>query len=509
MLNSRTNNSIKNIVYSFANQGIVTILTFITRSILIFKLGEEYLGINGLFTNIMTMLSLAELGIGLAIPASLYKPLAEGDKEKINILMKLYKKIYIMIGIIVFIVGFSLTPFLNFFIKSSPNIKNIRIIYIIYVLNSAISYFCIYKATLITANQKSYILSKINNYASLILAVGQCLILLTTENYILFLLINTIVIIGKNIFISKRCDKEYPYIKDKINKTLNKKEKKEISKNILAVSIYKIGTVLLNGTDSMIISKFIGIIETGLFSNYTMVINAINSILCQISNGLVASVGNLSVTSEENKSRIVFKRLNFLNFWLYSICTICILTLINPFISVWIGKQYCFSESIVWIIVINFYISGVQAITTTFLTAYGLFWQGKYRPIIMAIINITLDLFLVNRIGILGVLLATLIARLLTIVWYDPFIIYKYGFKSSPKEYYLEYCRRFIMVIFIGILFKNICYNLNIDTWMKLIILSIVVFILSNICMILIYKNKDEFKFFMKNLKNIKFSIKK
>ena len=198
---SRTKNSIINSSVSIITQVLTVIINFIVKTVFIKVLGSEYLGLNGLFSNIITMLSLADLGIGIAIPYSLYKPLADKDEKKIRILMKYYSKIYNVIGVIVLSIGLALIPFLPLIIKDMPDIPNISLIYALFVIHSASSYFFVYKKLLIDSDQKSYITSKIIFTFSTVLSIIQVIILLLTKNYILFLLSSIITVVLQNIYI--------------------------------------------------------------------------------------------------------------------------------------------------------------------------------------------------------------------------------------------------------------------------------------------------------------------
>ncbi|MCD8328844.1 MAG: oligosaccharide flippase family protein [Ruminococcus sp.] len=500
MENSRTKNSTRNIIYAFINQGLVTVLTFITRTVLVKQLGAEYVGVNGLFTNIISMLSLAELGIGLAIPFSLYEPLANGDKKKINALMRLYSKIYYIIGTVVLVVGACLTPFLQYLVSEMPDISSIRIIYLLFVLNSGISYFWSYKSLLITSDQKAYVLTKINNYCSIALALFQCIMLSVTHNFILYLLVNTVITLVKNLYVSHECNKRYPYIKKKYDYKLDAEEKNGIKKNVFAVSLYKVGTTLLNSTDGIIISRFLGVIINGYYSNYTMITNALNSLLSQIVSGFTASVGNATATESDSFNHTLFKRLDFFNFWIYGVCTICLWALMNPFIDVWIGTEYQLSEICVWAISMNFYTLGMLSVNSAFRNTYGLFWYGKLRPVVMAIINLALDFILVNRMGVFGVVFATLVARLITTVWYDPYIVFKYGFKRSPKNYYITYLLRFMIVSALGYFTHITVCLFSINGWLSWIVAAIIVFIVINVLFLLLGFWTDEFKWMIKKV---------
>lgn len=502
---SRTENSIINSAMSIVTQVLTVVLNFAVKTVFIKMLSDEYLGVNGLFTNIITMLSLADLGIGIAIPYSLYKPLAKKDEHKINVLMNFYKKVYTIIGIAVLLIGLSLTPFLGLIIKDIPkNVPHLSLIYILFVIHSASSYFFVYKKFLIDSDQKGYITSRIIFTFSTLLSIIQIILLVTTKNYILFLLSSIILVIIQNIYISSKANKLYPFIKNKTDEKLEKEDMEGIKKNVSSLFIYKVGTVIMNGTDNIIISKFIGLIIVGFYSNYVLIINSITTVLNQIFNAITSSIGNLVVTTNKKRSKEVYDNLNFANFWLYALFGVCIIVLINPFINIWIGKKYVMGFSIVFLLVLNFYVLGMQSVTNSFRNAYGLFWIAKYRPIIMVIINIVISVVLVQLIGIEGVLIGTLISRLVTTAWLDPYIVHKYGFEISPKSYYVDYLKYLVIFIAISIILNYFVSMIAINNIFILILIAILVVISVNVILVLLFFKTSEFNYFYDKIKKIR-----
>lgn len=502
---SRTENSIINSAMSIVTQVLTVVLNFAVKTVFIKMLNDEYLGVNGLFTNIITMLSLADLGIGIAIPYSLYKPLAKKDEHKINVLMNFYKKVYTIIGIAVLLIGLSLTPFLGLIIKDIPkNVPHLSLIYILFVIHSASSYFFVYKKFLIDSDQKGYITSRIIFTFSTLLSIIQIILLVTTKNYILFLLSSIILVIIQNIYISSKANKLYPFIKNKTDEKLEKEDMEGIKKNVSSLFIYKVGTVIMNGTDNIIISKFIGLIIVGFYSNYVLIINSVTTVLNQIFNAITSSIGNLVVTTNKKRSKEVYDNLNFANFWLYALFGVCIIVLINPFINVWIGKKYVMGFSIVFLLVLNFYVLGMQSVTNSFRNAYGLFWIAKYRPIIMVIINIVISVVLVQFIGIEGVLIGTLISRLVTTAWLDPYIVHKYGFEISPKSYYIDYLKYLVIFIAISIILNYFVSMIAINNIFILILIAILVVIIVNVILVLLFFKTSEFNYFYDKIKKIR-----
>lgn len=501
--NSRTKNSIINSIYASSNQIITILLSFAIRTVFIAKLSAEYLGVNGLFTNIISMLSLADLGIDIAIPYTLYKPLATDNREKIKALMKLYAKIYNVIGVVVLIIGISVTPFLKYIIQDMPNITEINYIYILFVINSALSYFFVYKKLLLDSDQKGYLASKIVMKITILKSIIEILILYMTNNYIAYLVTNILATVIQNILISNKCNKVYPYIKEKTNKKVSKKDIKELKKNTSALIIYRIGVVALNGTDSIIISKFLNIVMVGIYSNYVLITNSITAVISKIFDAITASIGNLVVTTNEKKSEDIFYKLQFLSFWLYAYFSICIIALINPFIKLWIGSEYILDNITTFVIGLNMFVLGMQGTVSSYRNAYGLFVQGKYRPIIMSIVNIVLSVILVQYIGILGVVLGTAISRVFVTGIYDPIVVYKYGFKKKPYKYFANYIKYLLCISILAVISQAIISTIKINNFIIWILAGVILSIFINIIIIILYRKNENFKFYKNNIKQI------
>lgn len=505
---SRVVNSLKNMINGLLSQFISLALSFVVRTIFIIYLDKVYLGVNGLFTNILTILSLAELGFGTAMIYSMYKPLAKKDYTKIQAIMKLYSKVYICIGIIVAILGFSIIPFMDYIIKDKPNIDNLTLIYLMFLANSVFSYFFAYKRSILIADQKDYICSQYRYIFNFIKSLLQIIILVLTSNFILYLLIQIISTLLENIFISMKVDKMYPYLKEKNQNKLSKSELNRIIEDVKALILTKVGHVMLNGTDNIIISAIVGVTWVGLLSNYTLIITALTMVLSQITSSITGSVGNFIAKENKDKQYNLFYTIDFIIFWLYSFCGICLIVLSNPFIEIWIGKDYILDELSVIILAINFIISGVMSSLWTFRSTMGLFTQGKYRPIAVALINIIVSIFLGKYMGISGVLLGTTISRLSVSLWYDPYIIHKYGFQRSVKSYYLTYIYRIINIFAICLLLliiKNIIFTNYSGLGCFIAMVFICLFII-NIYFIIIYRKLDEFKYIKRlcvDLKNV------
>lgn len=504
----RTQSSIKNLSFAMVGQSIGLVISFVARIVFIRVLGAEYLGLNGLFTNILSILALVELGVGPALNFSLYKPIAENDTEKIKSLMKLYKKAYITIGIVIALLGFILTPFLEIFVKEVPDIPNIHLIFLLFVVNSAISYFFSYKRSLIISHRKRYIATYYRYGFFSILNIVQIIVLFLTHNYILFILCQTIATLAENIAISKKADNLYPFLRDKDIKKIDKETISQILKNVRAMVVHKLGTIVVNSTDNIVISRFIGLSSVGLYSNYQLIINALNIVISQVFSSITASVGHLGVTETEEKKKSIFYVVFFMNFWIYSFASICLIVMVNPFIKLWIGEKYLLSTATVLVIILNFYLGGMRKAVLTFREAMGLYWYDRHKPIFEVIINLVISLLLVKKMGIVGVFIGTTISTLTTSFWVEPFVLYKYGFKSSVLKYFGRYALYTIVTIItctITLGLSNIFnYKVNI---INFIIQLIICVLIPNLIFCLLFYRSEEFKYLYKVINN--FILKK
>ncbi|WP_369900597.1 lipopolysaccharide biosynthesis protein [Bacillus manliponensis] len=498
----RTKNSLKNMFHGTLGQFISIGMGFLVRTAFIYTLGIEYLGIDGLFTSILMMLSLANLGFDTAMIYSLYKPLAENDYYKVQALMNLYRKAYQLIGLIVLVIGLLILPFLSYFMNGEEKIDNITVIYLLFLLNSVTSYYFTYKQSIIIADQRNHIISKIHTSFMVISNITQIILLLITKNYIMVLLSQVIIRIIENIYIANRVNKLYPYMRERSNAVLSLDERKSFFKNLYALFLYRISGVVINGTDNVVISKFSSLTLVGVYANYLLIINTVNTFISYLFYSITASIGNLHVTESKEKKYSIFCVLHFVNFWIYGLCSIFLWNLINPFLTVWLGESYVFDKYIVFVLVLNFYTSGMQNAATTFRETTGLFIKGKYNPIIASIINIVVSIVLAKQIGVAGVLLGTIISRLCTYFWYDPYIIFKSIFNKPVKIYFLKYALYMVLVFISAILTDLLGSALKADIWINMLIRIGLCLIIPNMIFWIVFRRAEETDYVFNTLKN-------
>lgn len=443
---SRTKKSIVNVSVVLVIQVVNTIIGIINRTIFIQLLGNDYLSVNGLFSNILTLLSFAELGIGNAIIFSLYRPISEKNNKKICEILNLYRRAYWVIFVVVFAIGVAIIPFLDAIISDVPDIQeSIVLIYVLFIVNAACSYLFSYKSSLLIADQKNYIVSTVHQTTKIAFIVLQTIYLYFTRDYIGYLVLTIIATVFGNVVCTFYANKHYPFVKNVSDSTLPKEERSTIFSNIKSLFIYKIGAALLNGSDNIIISSIIQTAYVGICSNYTLVINTINTILMQMCNSIVAGIGNHNVESAPFARENKFKQIDSLNSFIFSFSAVCLVILLNPLIMVWLGNDYVLDIPVVVSLSLSFYVTGSNQIASLYRTTLGLFEKAKMVPFTAAIINIVLSIVLGKYIGLLGVFIATSISKLLTFNLFDPILIYKYGFNKKPMKYFVIKIGRFVL----------------------------------------------------------------
>lgn len=494
---SRTEYSARNTTVAVISKVLAILMGYITRVVFTRTLSESYVGINGLFTDILNVLSLSELGMGTAITYALYRPIADGDIEKQKSLMQLYRRLYLIVASVVLVTGLSIIPFMDILIKDGQNIEHLTLIYLMYLANSAISYLLIYKKTLIDAHQLSYIGELFHAVFLVIQNAVQIVVLKLTGNFILFLSIYIICTIVRNICISVKANRLYPFLRDKTTQPLDKDERRGIFKNIKAMLMHRIGDVVVNNTDNLLLSSIVGLAAAGRYSNYYLLIGSVRQILDQFFNGITASVGNLGVTSDEVRAKKIFDATFFIGQWVYGFSAICLYELLAPFVSFSFGDNYVFARQIELILCINFFVTGMRKPVLVFRDSLGLFWYDRYKSIAEAIINLVVSIVLALKFGAVGVFLGTFISTVTTSTWVEPFILYRHYFKSSLTKYFVRYAVYSSVLAAIWLLTDYLCSFIHGGNWTVIFGRLIICVFIPNLIMLICYFRTKEFRFVM------------
>jgi putative membrane protein len=502
----RSTNSIKNAVVAILSNIIIILIGFIAQRIFVEVLGNEYLGINGLFSNILSMLAIVELGFGSAIVYNFYKPVADGDKEKIKALLDFYKKTYRIIATVIFILGLFIIPFLGKIVGEVSIKENLNFIFILYLLDIVCSYLLTYKRSILYADQKTYIINIVHLGYLIVMNVLQIVFLLLTHNFILYLLIKIFCRIIENVIITIISNKKYPYIKEKATQDVDVETKKDILKKVKGLMFHNIGGFIVKGTDNIIISitPGLGIISVGLYSNYYMVLTAVTNLFSQLFNSLTASVGNLLIEKNHDKSYKVYRNMLMLNSWIFAFASASILCMIQPFVSIWLGKEYVLPFIVLLTLVINFYIVGMRNTYSTFKTAAGVFHEDRFVPLIEALLNLVFSLIFARVMGLAGVFIGTIISSTALFCFSYPKYVYKPLFKKSYKQYIKENITytilAFVAVSTTFLVVTQFKFNNN---FVQLIVNAVICLIIPNLIYYVVFRKREEFMYYKNLLKNI------
>lgn len=454
----RTARVVKNFKFTVVSELALAVLKFVSRRAFVLFLGKEYLGLNGLFTDILSVLALAELGFGVSITYSLYRPVAQGDTELIRSLIRLCRRVYRWVGLAILAAGLSLTPFLSFFVREMPRgIPHIPLIYILNVVNVSVSYLFSYKANLLFVYQKKYVESLIRALTAFLFTVAQIGVLFLTGNYLYYLCLSIAATLAQNVAVSMKTDRLYPYLRQKGACPLPAEVKREIRRNVAAMLLNRVGAVAVFGTDNILISKFVGIVTAGLYSNYMMLRSFLNTVLNTMFGAITPALGHLNATESVENRRRAFRNLNFFGAWLSGWMSICLLCLCDGFIDLWLGEGYLLQEPVVLLIVVNFYVGSMRVPVANTRSAMGLFWDERYKSVLEALLNLALSVFLGRRWGILGILTGTLVSTLSLPFWIEPLGLYRYGLKQGAGEYFLRYFFHLLVTAAAGALTGFLC----------------------------------------------------
>jgi len=497
---TRTEHSLRNIQFSLLGQGVGILTAFFVRKVFVLTLSQEYLGLDGAFSNILTMLSLAELGIGGAVTFGLYKPLAENDQEQIAALMTFYGKAYRRVGLAVAALGGALAPFLPALIRDLPDIPHIYAIYLLFLLNAASSYFFVYEQSLIIASQRQYIVTVCHSALKILFLLAQALFLWLTHNYFVYLGLKIGAALLENLILSYLANRLYPYLKTMKKASLSWETQRKLLQNTRALLAHKIGTVVVLGTDNLLISCFVGVVPVGLYSNYLMVLNGLNTGYHHIFRALTASVGNLGATEEAGRALPVFQRVCFACNWLYGFSAVCLTVLLNPFVELWLGEEFLFSQGTVCLISLNFYVSGMRQAVLTFRDAYGLYWYDRRKPLIESAVNLAVSAALAVPFGMAGIFWGTFASTMTTCFWIEPLVLFRYGLQTSAKPYFRDYAVNTVITLLCAALTWRLCQALPGTGMPHFLGKMAVCGIVGNLFYGLAYRRREEFRYFLRLL---------
>ncbi len=491
----RVQSAVRNIAFGQMGNLITQLLGFVLRTVFISHLGDTLNGVNDLYTGILSVLSMAELGVGTALNYSLYKPVAEKDYEKIKSYMQLYKKAYRVIGLVIAVIGLAISPFLPYLVKQPEGVglKDLTLYYFIFLFNTVSSYFVAYKYSLVNAEQKNYIQTNIITVTKMITVSLQIVVILTTGSFYAYLLTAAAIELLQKIFVSTYLNKRYPYLKESDVKPLTKEETGEIVNKTKALVFHKVGDVARLQTDSMIISAFINVTLVGFVGNYNMVLNSAANVVNIIFNSVLSSFGNLIATESKEKQYRMFKVYRFAACWIYGFSAVGFALLLTPFVWLWQGEEKTLAFGVVGAVLLDYYFKGDRIVLSNFKTAAGVFEQDKYLALIQGVVNLVISIVLVQEIGLLGVYIGTIISGLIANIT-KPVIIYRVILQKPVKGYFFDSIRYLaVLLVLFGILSgvkQFVMQEITIGSFVIMFVITSAVF---NLVFLLLFGRTEEF----------------
>lgn len=492
---SRTKNVSRNFISGVLYQVISVLLPFIARTILIYKLGVEYVGLSSLFGSILMVLSISELGFGNAMVFHMYKPIEEGNTEEVNKLLNLYRTVYRIVGVVVGTVGLALSPFLQYFIEGdAPPDINLYVIYFIYLANTVFSYlFCSYRRCLFNASQRVDYESNINTITSVIRYGSQIALLLAFSNYYIYALVLPASQLLNNLLVYLLSKKKYPHYK--CEGKLEKTKLKDIFRQVRGLLLQRIGQVVYESVDSIVVSTFLGLSVLGVYNNYFYIVTALTGFIAIIYNSLRPSVGNSIVMETVDKNREDFYKFNFTYVWIDGWMAITLFVLYQPFMKLWVGEANMLPVGIPLLLALYFFCAKECNMLAVYAEAAGLWYENRFTPLIASVLNLGLNILMVNKIGLYGVVLSSLICSLIVSDIGFMRTLYKYYFKDLKEGIYYLIKQYLYIPLYAGIGFLTwwLCQLIEVDGVVGLIIRGMICVVLPNAILYIIFRKNRNF----------------
>lgn len=494
----RVKSATRNIAFGYIGQVATMIMSFVLRKIFIMHLSETLLGINSTYTNILSILNMAELGIGTALNFSLYGPVSRGEKEKIKSYMQMYRKAYYCIALVVAVMGTALAPFLKYLVKKPDGVllRDLTLYYFIFLFNTVSSYFVAYKYSLVNAEQKNYVQTNILTITKVITVFFQIIVIIVTRNFYLFLITDAVIQLLQKIFVSRYLNKMYPYLTEKDITPLSKEESDTVWKKTKALVFHKVGDVARLQTDALIISSFIEVKMAGFVDNYNMVISSVSNFVNIIFNSVISSFGNLIATESKEKQYEMFKVYRFFASWVYGYSCVGFMVLLTPLIRIMYGDYWALAPMVIYCILIDYYFKGDRIVLSNYKTAAGVFEQDKYLALIQGAVNLVISIALVQTsLGLAGIYIGTIVSGLIANIT-KPIIIYRACFDMSAKSYFVDTCKYLASLVFVLIVCNAISIRLLADlNILTFLIMAVIITVVFNGVYFLLYGRTAEFKY--------------
>ncbi len=500
----RSKNAFRNIIFGSLLKIYQIIVPFLMRSAMIYFMGVKYLGLSSLFTSILQILNLTELGVGSAMVFSMYKPIAENNVKKICSLMALYKIYYRWIGLVIGVIGIALTPFLPHLVKGTwPQEINIYVLYMLNLATTVASYWLYaYKNCLFSAHQRNDAISKVTLVTQTFQYGMQFIVIVFLKDYYLYVIVALATQVITNLAIAYAADKTYPEYKP--SKSLDKNLIKDINQRIKDLFTSKVGAVVLNSTDTVVISAFLGLEMLAIYQNYFFILSSITTLVAVFFHSSAAGIGNSLVVENEEKNFAILKQFTLLIAWIATICSCCFLCLFQPFMRMWVGEELMLNFSVVICFCIYYYVSEINQLLNTFKDAAGIWHEDRWRPLITSMVNLGLNLIMVNFCGIYGILLSTILAMLIVGM---PWLLHNLFTVLFSRKYLKEYLIKLGIYVSVAFLSTVLCYwvcqFVYFSEFLTLIFRVVICLIISNGVLYIMFRKTEEFRYLINILDNL------
>ena len=500
---NKTKNAVRNMAFGTLQKIINIIMPFISRTVMLYVLGAEYLGLNSLFISVLQVLNLAELGVGSAMIYSMYKPIAEDDKDTICALMRLYKMYYRIIGIVILIVGVCITPGIPRLIKQDiPNDINIYILYLINLGSTVLSYWLFaYKNSLLYAHQRNDIIDKTSSVVICLQQIIQMIVLIFFKNYYAYLLVVLAAQTSKNIINASVVNRMFPEYK--AHGRLPKMQVKAINQRVRDLFTAKLGGTVISSADALVISTFMGLNMLAIYNNYYFIMNSVSTFVFMIFTACSAGIGNSIVTASKEKNFKDFNTLTFIVSWIVGTCICCFYSLYQPFMKIWVGEELMFNQVVVVLFCIYFYLYIISGIFSTYKDSAGMWHEDRFRPLIGAFVNLGLNIAFVGKYGIYAILLSTIISYIFINIPWLIYNIFHILFKCSPKKYLVKLFIYTLVSFAACIVTAKICKLVIIGGIFGIAIKLIICVLVSNLMFFCIYRRTSEYNHVMYIIRRI------
>ena len=489
----------KNIIFGYISNLVILLVNFIQRTVFIYVLGKTLSGVNGVYTDVLSVLSLTELGIGTALNYSLYKPVAERDYEKIKSYMRFYKRAYLTIAGVIAVLGIAISPFLKYILKNpgSLTVQELTLYYYLFLFNTVISYFVTYKYSLVNAEQKNYIQTNITTLTKMAVALAQISVLFLTRNFLYYLLAQSLVELLQKIFVTVYLNRLYPYLREKDVKRLTAEETQVVATKTKALICHKIGDVARLQTDKIIISSFVNVDTAAIVDNYLYITTYVGNFVNIIFDSVISGFGNVVATESKERQYSLFKVYRFFACWLYGFGAVGFFHLISPFIGgVWLHDEgWMLPQITVLLLVTDFYFKGGRTVLLNFKIASGLFEQDRYLPLVQGALNLVVSILLVQRIGVTGVYVGTLVSGILANL-IRPGIIYRVCFEKKAWAYFRDSLKYIAVILAVGVVVLPIRHMIMQETTiLTFAVMVVIVSVLYNVVFLAVFHRTEEFSY--------------